>query len=237
MKRTKFFCILFFAAAVFACGGCGKKQQQTQKDKRFVTKQEKLNENAPEYLPEFVSISGLRINDTTNNIKVNILCPVPKGKKTEIDLKPISSFANGLFKDFVKRAKAAGKQEGAFHELNVKTVFVNVRNNLLSCLLESRERLAGQEEASSYFGLTYRATDAKTLSFKQAFPLDEKNFGEFKNLFGDKAEAMSFKDLENCRYAIGQDSLYIFINKKAGNEWDRYAAAMSAAGVFLINGK
>ena len=72
MRRTKIFCILFLTVAVFACWSCGKKQQQTQKDERFTTKQEKLNENAPEYLPEFVSISGLRINDTTNKTNVTV---------------------------------------------------------------------------------------------------------------------------------------------------------------------
>lgn len=237
MKRTKFFCILFLTAAVFAYWSCGKKQQQPQKDKRFVTKQEKLNENAPEYLPEFVSISGLRINDTTNNIKVNILCPVPKSKETKINLKPIGEFANVLFKDFVKRAKEAGKTSGEFHKLNIKTVFVNSNNNLISCLLESKEHFAGKAEEKSSYGVTYKANGSKPLSFKEVFPLDERSFGEFKSLFGEKAAGLSLDDLENCRFAVGRDSVYLFINKGSEVGQSKYAAALSVAEVFMINGR
>lgn len=237
MRRTKIFCILFLTVAVFACWSCGKKQQQTQKDERFTTKQEKLNENAPEYLPEFVSISGLRINDTTNNIKVNILCPVSKSKEAKINLKPINAFADVLFKDFVKRAKDAGKKSGDFHKLNIKTVFVNTDNNLISCLLENKEQFAGKKEEKSYFGVTYKANGTKPLSFKEVFPLDEKSVGEFKSLFGEKAAALNLDDLANCRFAIGRDSVYLFISKEAGAEQSKYAAALSLADVFMINGR
>lgn len=237
MRRTKFFCILFLTVAVFACWSCGKKQQQTQKDERFTTKQEKLNENAPEYLPEFVSISGLRINDTTNNIKVNILCPVPKSKEAKINLKPINAFADVLFKDFVKRAKEAGKKSGDFHKLNIKTVFVNVHNNLISCLLENKEQFAGKGEEKSCFGVTYKTNGTKPLGFKEVFPLDEKSIGEFKSLFGEKAAVLSLDDLADCRFAIGRDSVYLFISKEAGAEQSKYAAALSLADAFMINGR
>ena len=136
MSKTKSQCLLLVLAAVMLASSCGKKQEQNKKDSRLTTKQVQLNEDKPLYLPEGFSVSGLKVNDTVNNIKVDLLWPLSKDKNNKVSPKPIQAFSNVRFKAFVSEAKAAGKISGKFHTLKIRPVFANITHKMMSCLLE-----------------------------------------------------------------------------------------------------
>ena len=92
MSKTKSQCLLLVLAAVMLASSCGKKQEQNKKDSRLTTKQVQLNEDKPLYLPEGFSVSGLKVNDTVNNIKVDLLWPLSKDKNNKVSPKPIQAF-------------------------------------------------------------------------------------------------------------------------------------------------
>ena len=89
MKKTNLLLGLFSLVLVFCVVSCGKKDQKAKTDSRFTTKQVEITEEKPEYLLNDMSISGFRVNDTINGIKVNLLCPVVKSK---INLRIINLF-------------------------------------------------------------------------------------------------------------------------------------------------
>ena len=76
----KIFC--FFAIGVLLFSACGKKEakKEENKDSKYKTVEEKLNDNAPTYMLKGLTISGFSINDTTNGIKAKVLSPVKRIK-------------------------------------------------------------------------------------------------------------------------------------------------------------
>ena len=173
MSKTKSQCLLLVLAAVMLASSCGKKQEQNKKDSRLTTKQVQLNEDKPLYLPEGFSVSGLKVNDTVNNIKVDLLWPLSKDKNNKVSPKPIQAFSNVRFKAFVSEAKAAGKISGKFHTLKIRPVFANITHKMMSCLLEEKSSLAEGEQAKLNFGVTYRIGDNKVRDFCEVFVFED----------------------------------------------------------------
>lgn len=236
MKRTNLLLKLFSLILVFCVISCGKKEQKPEKDSKFTKKQIELTEEKPEYLLNDMSISGFKINDTVNGIKVNLLCPVVKSKTAEFSTKLIYEISNSHFKNFVAEAKEKGKHDSVFHSLNIRTVFVNSYNNLISCLMERKSEFAGEETRKHYFGVTYKKTADKPLKFTEVFPLDESMFEEFRQLFSEKAASLSLKDFNESQFAIGKDSLFVFVSKDEKNQMKLSVPVLMVEG-FIINGK
>lgn len=237
MKKTYFTLVLLSALAAFLLQGCGKKKSETGKDPRFKQSVEQVSENKPDYLLENLSLSGLRVNDTTNNIKANILLPTARTKDLGYSLKPVSKVANERFKDFVQRAKAEGKISGKFHTFDIKTVFVNSVGGLISCLLEVKEQLVGKQNSVYRFGVTYRKTKDEPLAFTQVFPLDEKLLSEFVSTLGWNDASITLSDLEACEFAIGRDSLFVFLSDKTDAKQRNLSAALDNVQGFMVNGR
>ncbi len=223
--------------ALFGYNSCGKKEAEKKKDPRFTTKQEKISENKPEYLLNGLTIGGFRINDTANHIKVNIFTPVIASKEVKYSLKPITEISTRQFKDFVRRAKEREKHDSIFHCLDISTVFVNSNGNLVSALLKQTEQFVEEEETTSYFGVTYRKNAVTSLPFPEVFPLNEKSFADFKQIFSQDVESYGLKDFENCSFAIGRDSLFVFISQSAGVKQAKLAADILQAEAFMAHGK
>ena len=236
MKKTNLLLGLFSLMLVFCVVSCGKKDQKAKNDSRFTTKQVEITDEKPEYLLNDMSISGFRVNDTINGIKVNLLCPVVKSKTAGFSTKLIYEISNSYFKNFVAEAKEKGKNDSVFHQLNIRTVFVNSKAGLISCLMEEKAKFVGEEIRKSYFGVTYKKTDDKALSFAEVFPIDEANFDEFKLLFSTKADALSKKDFDESQFAIGKDSLYVFVGGKESSQ-TKFSAPIQSIEGFIINGK
>lgn len=237
MKKSYFTLVLLSALTAFLLQGCGKKKSEAEKDPRFKQSVEQVSENKPDYLLENLSLSGLRVNDTTNNIKANILLPVARAKDLGYSLKPISKAANESFKDFVQRAKAEGKIADKFHTFDIKTVFVNSSGGLISCLMEAEEQFAGKQKSVCRFGVTYPKTKSEPLGFMQVFPLDDKTFSEFKAAFSDKEAEFSLSDLEVCDFAIGRDSLFIFLADSGSVKQRSLSATLDKVQGFMVNGR
>lgn len=221
---------------VFCMVSCGKKDQKTKTDSRFTTKRVEITEEKPEYLLNDMSISGFRVNDTINGIKVNLLCPVVKSKTAGFSTKLIYEISNSYFKNFVAEAKEKGKNDSIYHQLNIRTVFVNSKAGLISCLMEENAKFVGEGIRKSYFGVTYKKTEDKALSFAEVFPIDEANFDDFKLLFSSKADVLSKKDFDESQFAIGKDSLYVFVIGEE-NKQTKLSAPIQSIEEFIINGK
>ena len=116
MKKTNLLLGLFSLVLVFCVVSCGKKDQKAKTDSRFTTKQVEITEEKPEYLLNDMSISGFRVNDTINGIKVNLLCPVVKSKTAGFSTKLIYEISNSYFKNFVAEAKEKGNEEMIFEQ-------------------------------------------------------------------------------------------------------------------------
>ena len=102
--------------------------------------------------------------------------------------------------------------------------------------MEEKAKFVGEEIRKSYFGVTYKKTDDKALSFAEVFPIDEANFDEFKLLFSTKADALSKKDFDESQFAIGKDSLYVFVGGKENGQ-TKFSAPIQSIEGFTINGK
>ncbi|MDY5920781.1 MAG: hypothetical protein SPJ54_00270 [Candidatus Onthomorpha sp.] len=235
MSKTKSQCLLLVLAAVMLASSCGKKQEQNKKDSRLTTKQVQLNEDKPLYLPEGFSVSGLKVNDTVNNIKVDLLWPLSKDKNNKVSPKPIQAFSNVRFKAFVSEAKAAGKISGKFHTLKIRPVFANITHKMMSCLLEEKSSLAEGEQAKLNFGVTYRISDNKVLDFCEVFAFEDKDFATVRQAFGESAESFDREDFCKSSFAIGTDSVFVFIYQDRGRQ-TRLAAAVSLLETFMTNG-
>ncbi len=217
--------------------GCGKEDKKTQKDPRFTKKQVEIKDNKPEYLLQGVTIGGLRINDTVNNIKAELLMPAASAKDFKYSLTPINKRTNEVFKDFVTRAKKEEKNDTVFNRLNIRTFFVNSKGNLISSLMESTEQLTGKEQTQHCFGITYRKNSQTPLTFKEVFPLNEEVFEDFRQIFGAETENFGLKDFETSEFAIGKDSLFVFIEDKESGKQSKISADILLIEAFMAHGK
>lgn len=236
MKRTKLVLGLFSLFLCFAIISCDKKQTPEKKDNRFSTKKVELTDDKPQYLLTDMTISGLRVNDTVNNIKASIFCPVVKSKQSGISTKSINETANYYFKNFVNQAKEKGKVENEFHSIVIRTVFVNSKNNIISSLLESKSCLVGEEETKFAFAVNFKKDSDKVLKFSEVFPIDETTFTEVRESFGKDAGSLSLKDFDNAQFAIDRDSILVFVSKE-NNTQTKLSAPISVMEAFMINVK
>ena len=175
------------------------------------------------------------MNDTVNNIKVDLLWPLSKDKNNKVSPKPIQAFSNVRFKAFVSEAKAAGKISGKFHTLKIRPVFANITHKMMSCLLEEKSSLAEGEQAKLNFGVTYRISDNKVLDFCEVFAFEDKDFATVRQAFGESAESFDREDFCKSSFAIGTDSVFVFIDQDRGRQ-TRLAAAVSLLETFMTNG-
>ena len=106
---------------------------------------------------------------------------------------------------------------------------------MMSCLLEEKSSLAEGEQAKLNFGVTYRISDNKVLDFCEVFAFEDKDFATVRQAFGESAESFDREDFCKSSFAIGTDSVFVFIDQDSGRQ-TRLAAAVSLLETFMTNG-
>ncbi len=233
MKRIFYF--LTFSALVFA--SCGKKaeEKQEKKDSNLKTIEVKLNDDAPTYMLQTLTVSGFSINDTINGIKARVLSPVKKVKQETRSLKPITSRSEQIFKQSVEELKKIGKKQEQ-HQLLVRTVSVVAYNNLVSALME-REIIYAEtnQKDSLFFGVTYNVANNTPLKVRELLDIDEKKFEKIASYFTDVESSLGFAEFSNSEFAISNDNILLYPTKDS----KQYEVAIPIQAIehYIINDK
>jgi hypothetical protein len=212
MKRIFYF--LTFSALVFA--SCGKKaeEKQVEQEVNLKTVEVKLNDDAPIYMLQTLTISGFSINDTVNGIKARVLTPVKKIKEETRSFKPINSRSEQMFKQSVEQLKQIGKKQEP-HQLLVRTVSVVSYNNLVSALME-REIIYAEtnQKDSLFFGVTYNVEKNTPLKITEVININEKTFEKISSYFTNVEASLGFNDFVGSEFAISNDSIFVYPTKQ-----------------------
>lgn len=233
MKRLFYFFTL--SALVFA--SCGKKteEKQEKKDSNLKTIEVKLNDDAPTYMLQTLTVSGFSINDTVNGIKARVLSPVKKVKQETRSLKPITSRSEQIFKQSVEELKKIGKKQEQ-HQLLVRTVSVVAYNNLVSALME-REIIYAEtnQKDSLFFGVTYNVANNTPLKVRELLDIDEKKFEKIASYFTDVESSLGFAEFSNSEFAISNDNILLYPTKDS----KQYEVAIPIQAIehYIINDK
>ncbi len=208
MKRLFYF--LTFSALIFA--SCGKKAEQKQEknDTKLKTVEIKLNEDAPTYMLQTLTISGFSINDTVNGIKAKMLVPIKRVKEETRSFKLIASKAEQIFKQSVEEIKKVGKKEMP-HQLLVRTVSVVAYNNLVSALMEREIVYAESNQKDSlFFGVTYNVANDTPLKIREILDIDDKKFEKISSYFTNVEASLGFEEFVNSEFAISKDNILVY---------------------------
>ncbi len=233
MKRIFYF--LTFSALVFA--SCGKKaeEKQVKQETNLKTVEVKLNDDAPIYMLQTLTISGFSINDTVNGIKARVLSPVKKVKQETRSLKPITTRSEQIFKQSVEELKKIGKKQEQ-HQLLVRTVSVVAYNNLVSALME-REIIYAEtnQKDSLFFGVTYNVANNTPLKVRELLDIDEKKFEKIASYFTDVESSLGFAEFSNSEFAISNDNILLYPTKDS----KQYEVAIPIQAIehYIINDK
>lgn len=233
MKRIFYF--LTFSALVFA--SCGKKaeEKQVKQETNLKTVEVKLNDDAPIYMLQTLTVSGFSINDTVNGIKARVLTPVKKVKQETRSLKPITTRSEQIFKQSVEELKKIGKKQEQ-HQLLVRTVSVVAYNNLVSALME-REIIYAEtnQKDSLFFGVTYNVANNTPLKVRELLDIDEKKFEKIASYFTDVESSLGFAEFSNSEFAISNDNILLYPTKDS----KQYEVAIPIQAIehYIINDK
>ena len=243
MKRIFYFFTL--SALVFA--SCGKKaeEKQEKKDSNLKTIEVKLNDDAPTYMLQTLTVSGFSINDTVNGIKARVLSPVKKVKQETRSLKPITSRSEQIFKQSVEELKKIGKKQEQ-HQLLVRTVSVVAYNNLVSALMEREiiyaernkslcKRRTGKDGDSLFFGVTYNVANNTPLKITEVININEKTFEKISSYFTNVEASLGFAEFANSEFAISNDNILLYPTKDS----KQYEVAIPIQAIehYIINDK
>ncbi len=211
MKRIFYF--LTFSALIFA--SCGKKaeEKQEKQNSNLKTVEVKLNEDAPTYMLQTLTISGFSVNDTVNGIKAKMLIPIKRVKEETRSFKVIASKGEQIFKQSVEEIKKIGKKEVP-HQLLVRTVSVVSYNSLVSALME-REIIYAEtnQKDSLFFGVTYNVANNTPLKIREVLDIDEKKFEKISSYFTNVESSLGFEDFSNSEFAISKDNILVYPTK------------------------
>ncbi len=233
MKRI--FC--FLALSTLIVVSCGKKaeEKQAKQPSDLKTVEIKLNDDAPEYMLQTLTISGFSINDTVNGIKARILTPVKKNKEVELSLKAVNVSIQQRFKESVEQLKQIGKKQEP-HQLLIRMVSVVSYNNLISALME-REVLYAEtnQKDSVFFGVTYDMKKNTPLKITEVFNIDEKGFEKISSYFTNVEASLGFNDFLSSEFAISKDSVFFYPSKQ--EKQFQVAIPIQSLEHYIINDK
>lgn len=142
-KFFTLFVLFFVVFSVFFCS-CSKSKEKGKSGESTEKTDNGRNEDKAQYLLDGLAIGGLNINDTANGIRARLLFPVIRNKDFKYDVKPVIALSEEYFRTFVEKAKRKGKIDGSFHQYVIRTVFVNVYEDIFSVLMQQRFKMADE---------------------------------------------------------------------------------------------
>lgn len=231
----KIFC--FFAIGVLLFSACGKKEAKKEENKnsKYKTVEEKLNDNAPTYMLKGLTISGFSINDTTNGIKAKVLSPVKRIKDSTFSIKPMTLEVEKQFKQTVAELKEIGKKTEQ-HNLVIRTVSVVSYNNLISGLFEKRLTYAEEgKKENEFFAITYDMQKNTPLKITEIFNITAENFDKVANNFSKTEQMLSFEEFSTSQFAFSKDSLMVYPIREG--KQISISAPLQSLEHYLINDK
>ncbi len=239
LKKFFTLLVLFFVVfSVFFCS-CSKSKEKGKIGGSTEKTDNGRNEDKAQYLLDGLAIGGLNINDTTNGISARLLFPVIRNKDFKYDVKPVIALSEEYFRAFVEKAKKRGKIDGSFHQYVIRTVFVNVYEDIFSVLMQQRFKMADEKDfVEEYYAFNCKSNQKTDLSFTDVLNVNETNYKDFQKLFSGKLDSVDLKLLSESDFAFGRDSLFVFVDCGQGEGLQLKAAApMNRAKRFVLNGR
>ncbi|MBQ7984612.1 MAG: hypothetical protein IJ250_03125 [Bacteroidales bacterium] len=164
---------------VVAFTGCGKQKQQTP--------QQQEEQNTKIVLMEDMTVSGIRLKDTINNIRGMVLFARNNIKKDDnVDL----TLANKLWEDDLKSFTRKIKQMETKNPTDTSYYFLTIRSvdkygDVVSVLYDRKYYLTGSKDTVyEFLSVNYDEDDnAKIYNFADVFTFDKSDLNKFNSVF------------------------------------------------------